>query len=118
MASRSTNITVINNTECDLVLIHERLHKGKWSINSTPPSLINAGNIGILQSENDDSRSGIKGTVQYLMKGTQNKMAIEWSNPLWRRNHYKISCPENFQITRVGGIGNNAMVAFTIKKVS
>lgn len=114
MPSRSTNITVINNTECDLVLIHDELYKGKWSINLSPPSLINAGNIGIWQSENDAALLGTEGMVQYLIKDTQNKLTIEWYNPLLGRNRHEISVPENFQFKRLGGIGNNAMVAFTI----
>ncbi len=114
MASRSTNITVINNTGCDLVLVRNELFKGKWSVNSIPPSLINVGNIGIWQSENDTTLSGTKGIVQYLIKDSKNKLTIEWNNPIWGLNRYKISILEYFQVKRLGGIGNNAMIAITI----
>jgi len=118
MASRSTNVTLINNTDLTLILTQATLSHGVWSDGLYPPEKIAPHSKGNWQSESDGFMTGTEGTVTYTVENGTGNVVIHWDNPYAGGNGYSSSAPNGYEISQSGGSGNNAVVTFTLSPAS
>jgi hypothetical protein len=85
MAIRSVQITLQNNTDIDITLIHAEL---SWTNNVSPPATINAMNSAIWESHDDGWFRGTEGWVKYQITNSgvnvncvPELLYVHWNNP-------------------------------------
>jgi hypothetical protein len=116
-AARSTNVTLVNQTGCDLNRTAWHLSHGKWSI--APPSLIGPGEQVTWRSRSSGIATGTEGRVTYRTSDCENPdlkrkdIRIHWNNPFVGGNSYDYNGTDPaFRVPHTGGSGNQANVTF------
>src|SRR5579864_4671023 len=94
MARRSTQITLQNNTDLDLTLVHWHLCHGEWSDGyPVPPATIKKGTTVTLQSESSGIGTGTEGWVTYQITNptpcVPELVYVYWDNPFVWANDTK-----------------------------
>ncbi|MFB9478724.1 GDSL-type esterase/lipase family protein [Streptomyces filamentosus] len=121
-AARSTGVSFVNRTGCDLTLEFHALSHGIWS--AAPPELILREQGAAWASESSGLATGTEGTVRYV---TQNclepsdgnrQIQLHWNNPFIGSNGYDENGSDfsTFRVERQGGAGNNATVIWTARQ--
>lgn len=121
-AARSTGVSFVNLTGCDLTLELADLPYGRWT--ASPPGLIGREQGASWGSESQGIAIGTEGRVRYV---TQNCLAtsdnnrqvqLHWDNPFVGTNGYDENGTDfsTFRINRQGGVGNNAVVVWTVRQ--
>jgi hypothetical protein len=86
MARRSTQVTIQNNMDLDLTMVHWHLCHGEWSDGyPVPPATIGKGTSVTLQSESSGVGTGTEGWVTYQITNptpcVPELVYIYWDNP-------------------------------------
>ncbi|MEU6241707.1 aegerolysin family protein [Streptomyces sp. NPDC047024] len=116
-AARSTRVTLTNYSGRSFVRTGASLSHGIWSENTLPPSLINPSDSGSWQSESDGFLTGTEGRATYTMSGG-GTVSVGWDNPFSGHNSYSCDVSAGFACDRVGGVGDNARVTFTVRRTA
>lgn len=118
-AARSTQVSVVNWTGCQLRLQNTWLDHGIWT--SAPDAIVNDGNTGRWQSESNGFMTGTEGHVIYDAENCGNpalngkRVQLHWNNPYVGSNSYDSAGSDPmFRFAMSGGSGNNAAVYWTI----
>ncbi|MET0842655.1 MAG: hypothetical protein ABWY23_02315 [Mycetocola sp.] len=120
MAARSTRFVFYNDSDTTLVRIGGGLDHGIWTRQPplTIPPLTNAN----WESESNGVLTGTEGHVDYDIQlatgGSAGTCHIYWDNPYVGSNEYEEKTPETFQVKRLGGGGDNAVVRLTFSSSS
>jgi hypothetical protein len=72
MARRSSQVTLQNNTDLDLTMVHWHLCHGSWSDNGSPPSTIVRQTTASWQSESSGIATGTEGWIKYQITNPGN----------------------------------------------
>jgi hypothetical protein len=120
-AARSTNVTLVNQTGCDLNRTSEHLIHGAYSI--VPPTLIRIGEQGIWRSRSKGIATGTEGRVTYRTSDCENRnlkqkdIRMHWDNPFIGANSYDDNGTDPaFRVDHEGGSGNDANVTFFARR--
>ncbi|MFJ9446643.1 aegerolysin family protein [Kitasatospora sp. NPDC101235] len=118
-AARSTQVSVVNWTGCELRLQNTWLDHGIWT--SAPDAIIRDGNTGRWQSESNGFMTGTEGHVIYDAQNCGNpglngkRVQLHWNNPYVGSNGYDSAGSDPmYRFAQSGGSGNNAAVYWTI----
>lgn len=114
-AARSTHVALQNRTTSVLERTSSALQHGTWTENMLPPDAVYPMSNGAWQSESNGFMTGTEGRAVYNMYGVGN-VSIWWDNPYSGSNKYGCDVPEGYTCSRDGGGGDNAYVAFTVRK--
>jgi len=119
-AARSTNVTLVNQTGCDLNLTGQHLSHGRWSID--PPSFIAYGGQATWRSRSAGIATGTEGRVTYRTSDCdirdlkQKDVRLHWNNPFVGGNSYDYNGTDPaFRAPHSGGSGNDANVTFFVQ---
>ena len=125
MAARSTQITIINGTECQMQYKSSHLSHGVW--NGGPDINVEPGSIRVVaQNDSDGLATGAEGWISYDLVYDQGgepigSVKINWDNPFVGSNEYSSAVAgPGFAICYCGktGSGDNAEVTFMICQAS
>ncbi|KAJ8109898.1 hypothetical protein OPT61_g7119 [Boeremia exigua] len=111
--SRSTKITVNNQTSVKFNLDGQAVDHGIWSLNLEPPQYINANSSVWFQCESAGVMTGDQGNVTYRA-GDLGQFNLRFNNPFSGGNDYGETLPAGLKVDREGGGGNDASVVWTI----
>lgn len=116
-AARSTDVTLVNSTGCDLTRTGYSLDHGQWS--TQPPILISYGGVAQWRSESAGFMTGTEGHAMFWTTDCDNRadkqksVDVHWNNPFYGSNSYDGNGTElPFWVHYDGGGGNNASVTF------
>ncbi|KAH6949181.1 hypothetical protein DER45DRAFT_580788 [Fusarium avenaceum] len=110
--ARSVYVTIVNQTDLELMLLSSDLDDGEWSDNLTPPTVIPAGQTVNFQAESDGIMTGVQGSVRY--DSSAGHFSFDFDDPYSGSNSYNEKAPGGYSIDRSGGGGDNANVTWTI----
>ncbi|MBO1413041.1 aegerolysin family protein [Streptomyces sp. FH025] len=120
-AARSTQVSVVNWTGCELRLVNSWLDHGVWSDGLAPVAVMSDGSTGRWQSESNGFLTGTEGHVIYDAENCQNgalngkRVQLHWANPYAGSNSYDTAGSDPmFRFAMNGGGGNNAAVYWTV----
>ncbi|MFE7528236.1 aegerolysin family protein [Kitasatospora sp. NPDC057542] len=120
-AARSTQVSVVNWTGCELRLQNAWLDHGIWSDGLAPVAVMSDGTTGRWQSESNGFMTGTEGHVIYDAENCGNpglngkRVQLHWNNPYVGSNSYDSAGSDPmFRFAQSGGSGNNAAVYWTI----
>ncbi|WP_030391740.1 aegerolysin family protein [Kitasatospora purpeofusca] len=120
-AARSTQVSLVNWSSCELRLQNAWLDHGVWSDGLAPEPVIPDGVAKHWQSESNGFLTGTEGHVIYdafnckvsVLNGK--RVQLHWNNPYAGSNSYdNFGSDPNFRFGRNGGDGNNASVYWQI----
>ncbi|MFE4971390.1 endonuclease/exonuclease/phosphatase family protein [Kitasatospora sp. NPDC056651] len=120
MAARSTGVIFSNRTGCDLTLEWRGLLHGIWT--ASPPDRISREQGASWGSESSGIATGTEANVRYVtqncsIRSNDNRQVqLHWDNPFIGSNSYDEAGSDysTFRIDRAGGVGNNAVVTWTV----
>ncbi|MFB8242831.1 aegerolysin family protein [Kitasatospora purpeofusca] len=114
-AARSTQVSLVNWSSCELRLQNAWLDHGVWSDGLAPAPVISDGSTARWQSESNGFLTGTEGHVIYDAFNCQvsvlngKRVQLHWNNPYAGSNSYDTAGSDpNFRFGRNGGSGNNA----------
>ncbi|KAH7113954.1 hypothetical protein B0J13DRAFT_573985 [Dactylonectria estremocensis] len=110
--SRSTNITIINNTTLTLTLQSSELDDGIWSQGLSPMTTLGPDSQGTCQAESAGILTGDAGSLAYT--SSAGTFTFSFDDPYKGSNSYSQSAPSGYTISRSGGGGDNAGVTWII----
>ncbi|WP_328954278.1 aegerolysin family protein [Kitasatospora purpeofusca] len=120
-AARSTQVSLVNWSSCELRLQNSWLDHGVWSDGLAPAAVISDGSSARWQSESNGFLTGTEGHVIYDAFNCQvsvlngKRVQLHWNNPYAGSNSYdSFGSDPNFRFGRNGGDGNNASVYWQI----
>ncbi|MFJ3220147.1 aegerolysin family protein [Kitasatospora sp. NPDC086801] len=120
-AARSTQISVINWTGCELRLQQAWLDHGIWSDGLAPVGVMSDGASGRWQSESNGFLTGTEGHVIYDAENCKSaayngkRVQLHWNNPYGGSNSYDSAGSDPlFRFASSGGSGNNAALYWQI----
>ena len=118
-AARSTYVTLVNWSSCDLTRTAYWLDHGEWTY--IPPDVIPYNYQGQWESESNGILTGTEGHARFRTSDCDNRadkgkfIEVHWDNPYVGSNSYdSIGSDWAFLVTYSGGTGNNASVTFTL----
>jgi hypothetical protein len=116
-AARSTDVTLINQTGCDLHRADYWLDHGEWW--HVPPDYIEPGQQATWVSESNGILTGTEGHVRFITSDCANRelrhkvIQVHWANPYVGANSYDYDGTDPaFRLPHNGGGGSNALVTF------
>lgn len=115
MATRSTRITLVNDTDEDLTLTSSSLDHGEWSDGFESPVNIGPHAAAVFQSESAGFMTGTEGTVTYAIGGDGDEITVHWDNPFAGSNTHWESLSHGFELTRTGHDDANAELELTLQ---
>lgn len=118
MAARSVSVSFTNKSNIVLILGGSSLLHGEWT--TEPPARIEAGQTVSWESESNGVATGTEDTAYYDVEGLTigSRSLFHWDNPFIGSNSYSESYPETFKVSRSGGGGDNASVAWVFDDAS
>lgn len=122
-AARSTWVTLVNQTGCDLTLTGDYgLDHGEWTREPpAAPGYIRAGSWASWGSESNGFLTGTEGHAQFATSEcrplSHRVITIHWDNPYIGANSYDYGGTDPaFWVPHSGGSGNNANVTFYARR--
>ncbi len=117
-SARSTDVTLVNQTGCELRRADYGLQHGEWwdFPNHIPPDYILPGQQATWVSESNGIATGTEGWVRFSTSECDlrhKNVVVHWSNPYIGANSYDYDGTDPaFRVPHTGGGGNNALVTF------
>ena len=123
IAKLQVAMLIINRTRFDLRRHSADIENGKWNTSNpwilTAPEIIKSMEDRWIVAENDSTFGTVAGKIGYITQGLsgQQGFMVRFKNATVGENEYEFtkSIGEFTKITRYGGHGNRAMVAFHIE---
>jgi Aegerolysin len=127
MAARSVYIDIVNLAG-SWNRSNAGLSHGAWGDNEgfVPPEIIvrptvdDDGNVSpgtaAFESESDGFMTGVQGFVEYVKKGTDGTLRIDWDNPYLGANSFSVTAPEGVRATYEQHGGNDVSYHILISK--
>lgn len=118
-AARSVDVTYINRTDCDLILISKSLSHGIWTVEPPDGFDIPPNFQGSWASESSGIFTGTEGYATFKTSDCDNRdhrhknTYLHWDSPWSGSANYSASADQPVEVTYNGTPNSNAVVTFT-----